>query len=105
MKIITFIIAICMLTFSVMPCYDIHDDCDSVATSQIVHSESHNTDTEDFCSPFCVCFCCRNIALQQERVTEIIICENTFLNKTNKSLNTKFIQSAFLNSIWQPPKA
>jgi activator of 2-hydroxyglutaryl-CoA dehydratase len=104
MKIITFIIAICMLTFSVMPCYDIHDDCKTMATSQIVHSDNHNTDKEDFCSPFCVCFCCRNIALQQENFSEVILLGNVFLNKTKISLNTNFTESAFLHSIWQPPK-
>lgn len=104
MKFITFIVAVCMLTFSVMPCYDTHDDCSTESLALVEHADNHTKDSEDFCSPFCVCFCCRNLVLQQDEIKDLEVQPTIFYLASQSIYSTATIPTAFLNNIWQPPK-
>ena len=79
-----------------MPCTD------AIAQETIVvdgHSEENH---EDFCSPFCVCQCCGNIATNNDML---------FYNITFKKIDSfthvfSYKNEYFMNvnnSVWHPP--
>jgi hypothetical protein len=104
MRLFQVILAVYMLSLSLVPCSDKENDICSVSAADIAtHSDtSHTEDHEDTCTPFCTCSCCGSgvafISFEGFTIAEPI---------SSVSPNPVFDQIAvttFNHSIWQPPK-
>lgn len=100
MKFCTSILAIFLLTISLLPC---NDERTCVDAKHKKTEQNHNQETNDLCSPFCFCACCGNMAFSFElfsyKLEKCFSIESklSFTN-SNSHLPTCYI------SIWQPPK-
>lgn len=92
-----FVFAIFIILLSMIPCKDIdlcQDNCEKSCT---------NTETENYCSPFCNCDCCGTNALWYY-VPKLDLKHTLVVKIDNKfPLKITFCTSYFL-SIWLPPK-
>jgi len=101
MKNIAHILAIYILTLSVMPCNDVHSLAIESSNTEM-ELQSHEEDHEhhmDFCSPFCACDCCQTVAETTSQVQTQI--ESFVFNdaKTPCFHNEK----ESISSFWRPP--
>jgi hypothetical protein len=101
-KIFAFIMAVLIISFSVLPCAD---DA-SVATEEsgnysFAESIPQDEPTEDACSPFCICTCCAGFS---------ITCTSTSLavfTAPYKKAHSSFNEAGIItvaSTIWQPPR-
>ncbi|WP_149912585.1 DUF6660 family protein [Sphingobacterium cavernae] len=106
MKVFFSILAIYMMAVFLMPCADTfeketfqHNDY----SEQSQHSHD-NSETKDFCSPFCLCNCCGTVSgvvfYWKISFSEIKTFE---LSKPNPQYISQFIPRYF-GKIWQPPQ-
>jgi hypothetical protein len=65
MKTFSFIFALYILSLAVMPCKDFHPVLNEAPHATEYHAEhepndthDHNEDSDNHCSPFCICTCC-----------------------------------------------
>ena len=106
MKFFTVIFSIYILALSVMPCSDAYNDCkDNTEFSDNSQSHSHKSDTNDICSPFCLCDCCGMVSgiVLQWNVYNLVKAKTFELSKPEIYYKSIFIPCYF-GKIWQPPK-
>jgi hypothetical protein len=95
------LLATYLFALVLMPC---NGDCGSMQTNAktgIHADQGHQEESEDACSPFCLCTCCTTI------VTELINQEFHFTPRQPVLFFAHEIirfQSKDCSSIWQPPK-
>ncbi|WP_420578329.1 DUF6660 family protein [Ekhidna sp.] len=100
-KFSAFILSLFLLGLSVAPCAD-ETTADSIEVSyeQPGSDQDHN-ESEDLCSPLCVCHCCHShLVVQQTFISELGIL--TF--PLQGSTYTDPITSGFVGSLLQPPQ-
>lgn len=99
MKILTFILSLMVMTLSLVPCSDALNDCEAAENSH-THKEDHN----DFCTPFCTCYCCgANVVLSDFSFHKVSDPVYIPINGKVNSHYPSFIPG-FYGNIWQPPK-
>ncbi len=92
-----------MLALSVVPCSDVHNDCNNSKT-ELIQSHDHKQDQNDNCSPFCTCACCSASVVASYLVPTQYNAPMEFSIAQKISIcNFSFI-SNFFGNIWQPPK-
>jgi len=100
MKFISIILITVVVFSSVFPCVDAENI--SLKDNNLISltTERDHSDTEDNCSPFCVCACC-SISLS----LEFSISSYGYIPSINSviQLQDNYIFNPLL-SIWQPPK-
>ena len=110
MRLLNIILAFYVFALSFLPCTDKDENVSSVgATSYIYDNNSHSTHSHqeescDLCSPFCVCGCCGSFVFEAKinfYDAQSVLCN--CLDKTNFSYINSFT-SHFYGNIWQPPK-
>lgn len=98
-----------MMAVFLMPCADSFGTEDFSASNTIANSIDHqthdHTETEDFCSPFCLCNCCGIAKIVDFRwnayqFDDVKIVELTIIKPEYVS---QFV-SHYLGEIWQPPQ-
>jgi len=102
-KLVAFFLALYVFGLTLIPCADKELNCQAL---QQIHTSSQANSTHqshrDCCSPFCHCSCC-NISME---ITSPILLAGTFqkpqifIYSYNPGL-----YSAFVLSVWEPPKA
>ena len=105
MKIFAYFMALYILVLSVVPCSDVHNNCnDKKATTELTQNHDHQQDQDDNCSPFCICNCCQTAMTLNFTNTTFKI-KNLFVEIDVKIANRNFsFISNFYGNIWQPPK-
>jgi hypothetical protein len=101
-KALAFILAIMVLSFSMIPCADAAGllGQDHVKV-EYASQDKHDDAGIDGCTPFCICTCCAGFSVN---------CLSTFISKLNLPHRTpysSFIQENPKNialPIWQPPQ-
>jgi hypothetical protein len=101
MKFLRILLAILIISSSLYPCMDIENI--SFAESSFVNTSSQEThsESEDNCSPFCICACC-SISFSLDNyssLSDIFYSTNSIIHFQDNYLFNPFL------SIWQPPKA
>ena len=105
MKVFTFLMAIYILVLSLVPCGDMHNDCNDTTTkTELSQNHDHQQDKDDNCSPLCTCSCCSAsiVALDFKQVQLKKPAEFSITQKLSIR-NFSFV-SNFYGNIWQPPK-
>ena len=106
MKSLTVILAVVLTALFVLPCTDSNNDCVTRPDSQTAQMDhSHDQDSDDACSPFCLCSCC-GISMNSFQFTNgefytlipVPIAKKTVIRDV-------LFTSNYLGSIWQPPKS
>ena len=99
MKFFAYFMALYILVLSVVPCSDVHNNCnDKKATTELTQNHDHQQDQDDNCSPFCTCACCSaNVIALDFKPTQFSFSQKVAIR------NFSFI-SNFYGNIWQPPK-
>lgn len=98
-----------MMVLFIMPCADMNEKDvihNHEHSTEISHQDAHNrTETQDLCTPFCVCGCCGIVAgvVLQWNIFEIGKAKTFDLSKPTVYYKTVFIPHYF-GEIWQPPK-
>ncbi|WP_424963905.1 DUF6660 family protein [Ekhidna sp.] len=100
-KSFAFILSLFLLGLSVAPCTD-ETTADSIEVSyQESGSDHDHNESEDLCSPLCVCHCCHShLVVQQIFISELGIL--TF--PLQRSTYSDPITSGFVGSLLQPPQ-
>ena len=100
MKLLTIIFSLYILGLSVIPCADAEQVSEEFIEYHQTNDDHDHNSEEDFCSPLCVCNCCRtNITITQlfSFVPELKV-KKEFVDFYRVQ------QSGPVFSIWQPPK-
>ncbi|MGG5903915.1 MULTISPECIES: DUF6660 family protein [Sphingobacterium] len=106
MKSLAVILVIVLTALFVLPCTDGENNCLTSSNSQTAQMDhSHGQDSDDACSPFCLCSCC-GISMNSFQFTNggfytlipIPIAKKTVIRDV-------FFTSNYLGSIWQPPQS
>lgn len=100
-----------MLALSLIPCGDggggiveLVNHFFGVEHQHVSDHEQHSNDCgDDTCSPFCVCSCCSTVIDVPEKLPFQATLPPPIPSKT-PSFTPNINPSAFLTSIWQPPK-
>ena len=107
MKVFSYIMALYMMVLFIMPCVDmyqkdVHDHLTEIAHQDNTHDHS---ETQDLCTPFCLCGCCGIVSgvVLQWSVFDIGKAKTFGLSKAKVYYKTVFIPRYF-GEIWQPPK-
>ena len=100
MKFFASIMGIIVITLGCMSCADV-GAVQAVAKTEVQSSNSHETNHNDACSPFCHCACCAGFSINHFIVkisSPIIIHRSQYA--------CEFLSSTFNLSlpIWQPPQ-
>lgn len=105
MKWILTIWAFYLLALSSLPCSDVSNECNDTNVSfTTAQAHEHSQDTDDQCSPFCYCNCCRvNVASFQFASLDFKPVRTPFDVKKIVIREFNFVSNYFGN-IWQPPK-
>ena len=105
MKIFAFFMAIYILVLSVVPCSDVHNDCNSSKSkTELTQNHDHQQDQDDNCSPFCICSCCSaSFEMSYNHPFQIKV-PQVFVLSTKVYIRNFSFLSNFSNTIWQPPK-
>lgn len=103
-KMTSLILALYTLVLSLVPCSDdisIISGGDHSISSIEDHSHSHESETQDSCTPFCICQCCGS---------SINLPLYAFISSNKKVVNSKkypnYISSysfVFKEGVWHPP--
>lgn len=105
MKVFTIIFSIYILALSIMPCSDAFNDCNRITTvreSTLAHN--HQSDHNDFCSPFCTCSCCSISVYPNANFVSFSIAKPAVGSKVAYPIRDFSFVSNFYGNIWQPPK-
>jgi hypothetical protein len=100
MKLLTIIFSLYILGLSVITCADAEQVSEEFIEYHQTNDDHDHNSEEDFCSPLCVCNCCRtNITITQlfSFVPELKV-KKEFVDFYRVQ------QSGPVFSIWQPPK-
>ena len=100
-KVFAFIMAILVLSFSMIPCADGASFAKDEAGKYSLAKNSQDEPHDDACSPFCICTCCAGFS---------VTCNSTALS--GFAIPFKLSHSSFIaarthsiaSSIWQPPQ-
>lgn len=105
MKFFAYFMALYILVLSVVPCSDVHNNCnDKKATTELTQNHDHQQDKDDNCSPFCTCTCCSaNVIALDFKPFQIKNPTQFSFSQKVATRNFSFI-SNFYGNIWQPPK-
>jgi hypothetical protein len=96
--------AIYILVLSAVPCSDAHNSCNKTVETEQNTEHSHEHDSDDNCSPFCICNCCgSHIAVIEIPFYSLNVHYSYSLVEKVALRNDSFI-ATFFNNIWQPPK-
>ena len=107
MKVFSSIMALYMMVLFIIPCADMYEkDINHNHSIEISYQHIRNhTETQDSCTPFCVCGCCG-------MVSGVVLQWNAFdfneilsfdISKPKIYYKSVFI-SLYFGEIWQPPK-
>ncbi len=106
MKHFTILLALYILVLSLVPCSDVHADCNE-SNHQTEFSQNHHHQSDDSgfeeCSPFCGCNCCNTVVGLRFEIPlkeKVSPPHTTIQLLVSKQAST----SAFFGTIWQPPK-
>ncbi|PXY39464.1 hypothetical protein DMB65_17595 [Flavobacterium cheongpyeongense] len=106
MKLTWFLLAVYLISLSLLPCNDI-DDCTDFAKTELHKNHSRNKKTEtqnDLCAPFCSCACCGVHGFQFQYQ---IYKEEKNLSFATKEQTVFYVYNNYKTiylGIWQPPK-
>jgi hypothetical protein len=101
--IVAFFLAVYVLALTLDPCVDKEIRCTgSHVTTAADSDHGTGTDHKDLCSPFCTCSCC-NISM--EVAAPLILPATPIRQSTLSYFYNPQLTSAFLSSVWDPPKA
>lgn len=100
-KILAFIMAVLVLSFSIIPCADgvsfAKEESGKYSQTKTSQDEPH----DDACSPFCICTCC---AVFSVTCTVAAFSAVTIPFKTKHSLFLEARTNSIASAIWQPPQ-
>jgi hypothetical protein len=100
MKFFAFIMALLVLTLSVVPCADVI--IDGKQKTELANSQSQpDQDHNDACSPLCQCSCCAGFSISHVIASAPPIALFS-LKPISSFFSSKSIEVAF--SFWQPPR-
>ncbi|HQW70475.1 MAG: hypothetical protein IPO45_17075 [Saprospiraceae bacterium] len=106
MKLFTFIFSFYLMALAMIPCHDIYNECNDKDKSEVAANHDHQSDENDFCSPFCTCSCC-NTAITD--VISFYVLSHSIAPKLNETSTVSIYEfsyfSSFNGKIWQPPKS
>ena len=102
-KVLSYLLIFYILTLTLMPCPDQEVHPWMGMHEMISQEQSGNdNDHEDCCSPLCTCSCC-SLSFEPEKV--FIVTQSFSLPETLNFFFNPQIESHYLFSIWEPPKA
>lgn len=104
-RIFTIIFSMYIMALSVMPCSDVHGECNH--NSELVnkaHDPDHPRDHDDMCSPFCACTCCNTLININLMNVDLKFKSPQASELIQFSLADFFYISNIYSKIWQPPK-
>jgi hypothetical protein len=103
-RITSLILALYTMVLSLVPCSDdiaIQPNGDCSISSIENHSHNHESETEDSCTPFCICQCCGSSILPPLYA---------FIDSNKKAENSKYYPNYvsnysfdFKGGVWHPP--
>jgi len=106
MRIFTYIFAFYLMALAMIPCHDIYNECNDKDQSEVTADHDHQTDENDFCSPFCTCSCCNTAISDLISFNGVNTSIAPILNETSTvSIYDFSYISSFDGKIWQPPKS
>lgn len=112
MRIVTYIFVAYLLFLSVQPCKDslLPRDNQGHPVQKVAHldplSQDTDSDSNDDCSPFCVCSCCGSNPAQTIVYSVAVTSPKTVEHASSDFSHYKApYESTRSFSIWQPPKA
>jgi hypothetical protein len=101
MKLIAYILALYVVTLTILPCIDGNEGNGSIKT-ELSSNKSHTDHNElDHCSPFCSCSCCSSPVVFQNAIVALDF--YSIVQKAIPEYKASYISSTH-RSIWQPPK-
>ncbi|RKE57277.1 DUF6660 family protein [Sphingobacterium detergens] len=104
MKWIATLLLVVIFALFMVPCGDTSINSSRFGSTEndIVHD--HNSNQDDMCTPFCYCSCCGSLALNTQFVPHKYSILPILFFSQRKVKETPSFFTAYLNSIWQPPK-
>ncbi|MES2573875.1 MAG: DUF6660 family protein [Bacteroidota bacterium] len=103
MKITNIILSIILLLLSCMPCADVEVSEVSHSSHDVTsNTDKHSHDTNDACSPFCVCSCCGSQVFVYYTHYNFSFFRNIIDTKVPEYQS--LLASSYFGSIWQPPQ-
>lgn len=104
MKFFAFLMAIMVLSLSVMPCADYDFAMGNSKAKQELSKSDHQQDNpiQDACSPFCQCSCCTGFSISH-LVATVLSAPTLASNPTSSFLPSDLIEVSY--PIWQPPQS
>ncbi|NOT47606.1 MAG: hypothetical protein HOP17_07625 [Acidobacteria bacterium] len=109
MKAVSFAIIVYVVFMLTQPCQDIAvfaDSCNGEAQSYThIDPQQERQEASDICSPLCICSCCSTSVANHYAFRSFSPDRSdSVVSSVSISYETPY-SAAFLNSIWQPPKA
>ena len=102
MRYLAIILSIYIFVLNLAPCADYIPTNEAAKTEISQHTDDHQHQNSDLCSPFCMCQCC-HINATYLQVTDLKF--DVPYMSTQHCLHLNGIEKAFTASILQPPKA
>jgi len=103
-KSVALILAVYIGILSFVPCYDGFHDCDDHQNTEMTHDHddtSHDHQSNDGCTPFCVCSCCGTVVVLSEmREVDYFVLAPVTINQIDY---TTMAEHPFLPGVWHPP--
>ena len=104
MRVLAFILSLFIVMLAMMPCSDAQG-CETFPATvwewEESHAHDHSEDSEDYCTPFCTCYCCG---------LSFLLFELQEISLTEEALSQSFLMPhlfdyafSYPNSIWVPP--
>src|SRR5690606_11160086 len=110
MKVFSSIMALYMMVLFIIPCADMYEKdlhLNHDHSTEISHQDTHDhTETQDFCTPFCLCGCCGIVSgvVLQWNVFDIGKAKTFDLSTKPKIYYKSVFIPRYFGEIWQPPK-
>lgn len=104
MKYFIVLFVIYLTGMMVLPCSDAFNECNTAKIQlRSSYDHSHNTDSNDNCSPFCNCNCCHTM-VDASFLLQPSTLESPFIISKKYPLIHEGFVSNYYGNIWQPPK-
>src|SRR5689334_4314369 len=100
MKVFTFLMALLVLSLSILPCADAAAATGACKT-EISSANDNDNDQQDACSPFCRCTCCAHPTLQHS--PQLLVSTVGLFNIHFDSYAVSTLAEMAI-PVWQPPQ-
>ena len=92
------------MVLSSLPCNDAENQCNGNNSKSETKFHQHNEDSDDNCSPFCICNCCHTVLASLDFIPFEIKQSKVVVVSQKIAPRNYTLISNYYSSIWDPPK-